>query len=105
MEDNVNHVPRKKMDANEQYIVDTEGYVLDPMLITNPISEAKKKLENEILFFPNFIKPSLIKFTLKQSYPFPKFIQWCVDNYSKTKRVIMNAIGLKDLLLGQCTNC
>lgn len=34
---------------------------------------------------------------MNSQYPFPKFTQWCVDNYSKTKRVIVNSTGSKVL--------
>ena len=72
MEESVNHVPLcKKLDVNEDCIGDVESDVFDLILIVNPFSKMKKKLENEILILPSSIKPSLGKFTLEQSYPFP----------------------------------
>lgn len=98
MEESINHFPLcKKLDANQESIVDIECDVFGPIFIINPVSESKKRLHHETSHFPNSVKPSLSQFTLEQSYPFPEFIQWCVDNYSKTERVIMNSTGLKVL--------
>ena len=98
MEEIISHFPLcKNLDTNEECIVDVESDVFDTILIVNPISKSKKKLDDETPLLPNSIKPSLSQFTLEQSYSFLKFIQWCVDNYSKIKSVIMNSIGLKNL--------
>lgn len=43
------------------------------------------------------IKTYVSHFSLESSSPFPNFVKWCVRNYSKSERVIMNANGSKIL--------
>jgi hypothetical protein len=65
------------LDINEEYIVDREGDIFDPVLSIGNISKLKNKLvglDVENMSILNMARLSILPFYQEQSYYFPEFI-------------------------------
>ena len=85
------------LDPNEDASVVAQGDVFDTNLIINNVSQSKQIINSEIPFLLSQIMTPDSHFTFQSSYPFPEFIQWCIESYSKSKRVIVNSKGSRIL--------
>ena len=83
----------KFLDRKEEFIVDGEGNVFDPILSVSSISQSKEQLWSfksqgrDVFDVWNSI---MYYFSIEQTLYYPEFVEWCVNNYSPTGRVIMN---------------
>ena len=84
----------KLLDSKEEVIVDREGNIFDLVLSICSISPSKEWLwefktrGNDVL---NVVGSLLYHFSIEKTLHFPEFVEWCVNNYSLTERVIMNS--------------
>ena len=82
----------KLLDSKEEVIVDREGNIFDLVLSICSISPSKEWLwefktqGNDVL---NVVGSLLYHFSIEKTLHFPKFVEWCVNNYSLIERVIM----------------
>ena len=81
------------LDEREEVVVDRERNVCDHILSVCSVSVSKEHLwqynsqGNDIL---NVCISFLYYFAIEQTLPFPEFVEWCVNNYSSSERVIMS---------------
>ena len=73
--------------------MDSQENIFDMILTVNTISQSKQVIGGQIPLLLNAITISVSQFSLEMSFPFLEFVQWCVDNYSKSKRVLVNSLG------------
>lgn len=74
----------KDLGQNEESITNAEGNIFNPILSVCSVSKNKNKFDLITLGNVDMlinIKPSFTHFFLKQTFPFPEFIQWCVETY------------------------
>ena len=80
------------LDDREEYLVDMDRGVCDPLLSVGSVSVSKERLwqynsqGNDIL---NACKSFLYYFVVEQTLHFPEFAEWCAVNYSSSQRVIV----------------
>ena len=81
------------LDEREEFLVDRDRAVYDPLLSKGNVSVIKERLwlynsqGNDIL---NACKSFLYYFAIEQTLPFPEFTEWCTSNYSSSERVILS---------------
>ena len=74
-------------------MVDRDRGIYDPFLSVGNVSVIKERFwrynsqGKDIL---NARKSFLYYFTIEQTLPFPKFVEWCASNYSSSERVIVS---------------
>ena len=81
------------LDEREEFVVDMERNVCDPVLSVGNVSVSKERMwqcnlqGNDVL---NFYSSFSYYFSIEQTLPFPKFVEWYANSYSPSKRVVMN---------------
>ena len=81
------------LDEREEFVVDRERNVCDPVLSVGNVSVSKEQLwqcnlqGNDI---QNIYGSFSYYFAVEQTLPFPEFVEWCVNSYSPSERVIMS---------------
>ena len=77
----------------EEVVIDRERNFFDPIMSVCSVSVSKERLwqynsqGNDIL---NVCSSFLYYFAIEQTLPFPKFVEWCVNSYSSSERVVMS---------------
>ena len=77
----------------EELLEDRNADVFDPILLNGCIEAMKQKLnllKDQGKELHNIYQSFFHLFSTEQSPGFPKFVEWCVNNYSLSKRVIIN---------------
>ena len=83
----------RALDEMEEFVVDRDRNVCDPVLSIRNVSVSKERLwqcnlqGNDIL---NICSSFLYYFAIEQTLPFPEFVEWCTSSYSPYKRVVMS---------------
>ena len=83
----------KFLDRKEEVIVDRDGNVFDPIFSVCRISQSKEQLwsfKSQGRDVLNAWNSFMYYFSIEQTLYYPEFVEWCVNNYSPTERVIMN---------------
>ena len=81
------------LNEREEYLVDMDRGVCDPLLSVGSVSVSKERLwkynsqGNDIL---NACKSFLYHFAVEQTLHFPKFGKWSAVNYSYSQRVVVS---------------
>ena len=81
------------LDGREEFVVDRDRNVYDPILSVENVSVSKERLwqynlqGNDVL---SVSKSFSYYFAIKQTLPFPEFVEWCTRSYSPSERVIMS---------------
>ena len=81
------------LDEREEFVVDRERKVYDPVLSVGNVSVSKERLwqcnlqGNDVL---NICSSFSYYFSIEQTLPFPEFVEWCARTYSPSERVIMS---------------
>ena len=81
------------LDEREEVVIDRGRNVFDPILSVCSVSISKERLwqynleGNDIL---NVCNSFLYYFVVEQTLTFSEFVEWCANNYSSSKRVIMS---------------
>ena len=81
------------MDEREEFVVDRERNVCDPVLSVGNVSVSKERLwqcnlqGHDVL---NICSSFSYYFAIEQTLPFPEFVEWCANSYSPSERVIMS---------------
>ena len=81
------------LDEREEVVFDRERNVCDPVFSVGSVSVSKEHLwqynsqGNDIL---NVYSYFLYYFSIEQTLPFHEFVEWCMNSYSSSERVIMN---------------
>ena len=81
------------LDEREEVVVDRERNVCDPIL-----SVCNVLVSNEHLWYYNSQGNDILNvcssfsyyFSIEQTLPFPKFVEWCANSYYSSERVIMS---------------
>ena len=69
----------------EELLGDRNADVFDPILLNGPIEAMKQKLnllKDQGTKLHNIYQSCFHLFSTKQTPSFPKFVEWCVNNYS-----------------------
>ena len=83
---------------------DRDVDVFYSILLNGPIDIVKKKLKllkDQGTDIHNIYQSYFHFFTTDQTLKFPKFVDWCDDNYSLSERVIMD-ITKSEILCSTC---
>ena len=81
------------LDEREEFVVDSERNICDPVLSVGNVSVSKERFwqcnlqGNDVL---NVSSSFSYYFSIEQTLPFPKFVEWCAYSYSPFERVIMS---------------
>ena len=81
------------LDEREEFVIDRDRNVYDPVLSVGEVSVSKEWLwwynlqGNDIL---SFCKSFSYYFAIEHTLPFPEFVEWCTSSYSPSERVIMS---------------
>ena len=77
------------LDEREEFVVDRERNVCDPVLSVGNVSVSKEQLwqcnlqGNDVL---NICSSFSYYFVIEQTLPFPKFVEWCASNTLRKNR-------------------
>ena len=77
----------------EELLDDRNVDVFDPVLLNGPIEAVKQKLNllrDQGTDLHNIYQSFFHLFPTEQTPGFLEFVEWCVNNYSLSERVIMN---------------
>ena len=83
----------KVLDEREEFFVDREINVCDPVLLVGNVSVSKEQLwqcnfqGNDVV---NIYSSFSYYFSIEQTLPLPEFVEWCANSYSPSERVIMS---------------
>ena len=72
------------LDEREEFVVDRERNVHDPILSVGNVSVSKEQLwqcnlqGNDVL---NIYSSFSYYFAIEKTLPFPKFVEWCANSY------------------------
>ena len=84
----------KVLDVKEEILVDREGNIFYPNLSVGIVSHSKEhfwELNSQGEDVLNVHSSFLYNFYIQHTLHFLEFVEWCVNKYSFTERVIMNS--------------
>jgi hypothetical protein len=90
----------KDLESNEESLIDIDADVYDPDITISPISMSHGNLvdiRGKSIPFLEAFQASIVPYVVELSFPLPEFIGWCAEQYSHSKRVIVNKQGSQGL--------
>lgn len=64
----------KLLDLDQEFIVDINGEICEPILTLGCVNELKQKIEMQSLLIPDKVRYSVKLYTIDSTFPFPEFI-------------------------------
>lgn len=85
----------KLLDPYEKHLTDSLVKVFESRLTVRPVSHYKQTIIDNPSIIPSKLMVLMFQFAIELVFLFPEFIEWCVSNYSRSERIIMNFNGSK----------
>jgi hypothetical protein len=92
----ITSVVEKDPTSNEEYLIDKDSNVFDLEITISSISVSRDNLSDNVgkhIPFLEEFQATIVPYTVEVTFPFPKFIGWCVEQYSREDKVVLNKLG------------
>lgn len=83
----------KISDPDQEFIVDIDDEIHEPVLTVGCVNELKQKIEIQSLLILDQVQSFVKCYTIESTFPFPKFIHLLASNFSSAERVVINFDG------------
>jgi hypothetical protein len=86
--------------SNEESLIDQDSDVFDTEITVSPISMSISNLFDNVgkqIPFLEAVQAVIVPYVVEFSFPFPKFVGWCTEQYSQEDKFILNKRGSKVL--------
>jgi hypothetical protein len=81
--------------VNEESLIDRDSNVFDTKITISPIFVSRSNLSDKVgrcISFLEVVQATVVPYAVEITFPFPEFINWCVEQYSHEERVVMNKL-------------
>jgi hypothetical protein len=86
-------VTEKDPMSNEEALIDRDSDVFDTEMTISPISVSRANLSDNVgkqIPFLEAVQAFVVPYVVEVTFPFPKFIGWCTEQYSQEEKVVVN---------------
>jgi hypothetical protein len=96
----ITSVTKQDPVENEEALIDRDADVFYVEITISPIFVSRRNLSDKVgrcIPFLEAVQATIVPYPVKIAFLFPKFIGWCIEQYSHEERVVVNKRGSKVL--------
>jgi hypothetical protein len=89
-------ITEQDLASKEEALIDRDSDVFDTEITVSPISVSKSNLLDNVgkqIPFLEAAQASITPYVVEVIFPFPEFVNWCAEQYSREEKVILNKLG------------